>query len=93
MAPGGITADDAGDQRATSQGGHVARDVAGPARPEVLVDDVHDGYGRLRRDALDPAPDELVEHQVAHDQDTHAAQAPRQPRQSPAAHAAHGGSP
>src|SRR5262249_18242483 len=82
-------ADAPGDTRRPRGGGHVARDVAGAAGPEVLVDDVHDRHGCLRRDALDPAPDELVEHQIAHDQDPHATQAARQPRQPLAAHATH----
>ena len=45
------------------------RHVRRAAQAIALVIELHDGHRRFRRDAIDPADDEMIEHQVADDQD------------------------
>ena len=45
------------------------RDVGGAAEPELFVFEPHDRNRRFRRDAIDLADHEVVQHHVADDED------------------------
>src|SRR5579885_1732308 len=79
--PRGVVADNAADRHPSPEGSDVARNVARAARPRVVRHDADDRHGRLGRDALDLAPEELVEHQIADDKNAHAGEAPHEPPQ------------
>ena len=51
------------------------RDVARTAEAELLVLEPHDRHWRFRRDALDAADDEVVEHDIADDENGAASEA------------------
>ena len=70
-----VCADDADDRGAHAERAQVGEHVGRAAEVDSLAAYVHDGDGRLGRDARDVAPDELVEHHVA--EDDHVAQAHR----------------
>ena len=59
----------------------VARDVGRAAGIVGLGVDIDDRHGGLGRDAADPAPDELVEHQVTDDEDAFGTEAVDQRRE------------
>ena len=48
--------------------GDVVRDVGGAAEAVVFVIELHHRHRRFRRNAIDPADHEMIEHQVADDQ-------------------------
>ena len=64
-----VVADCAEYFRRHVQGGEVARDVGGATRHEAFTLEIHDRHRRFRRNARDAAPDELVEHHIADDED------------------------
>jgi hypothetical protein len=49
--------------------------VGGAAQPAALRGHLHHRHRRFRRDALDRAPDEVVEHEIAGHQDAYAREA------------------
>ena len=71
----GVAADDADRLDAAAERDDVVGDVGGAAEPLRLVVEADDRHRRFRRDPLDPADDELIEHQVADDQDGAAGEA------------------
>ena len=88
-----VAADHTADRGTAAERGDVAHHVPRAAGTHVLVGHVHHRDGRFRRDAIDPAPDELIEHEVAHDQHADTAQPAHERREPPPPHAAHGASP
>lgn len=64
-----ISADEAKDGDVAGEFAEIAGDVCRAAGVLGLAVDLHDGNGGLRRDAADTAPDELVEDEIADDQD------------------------
>ena len=66
--PGLIVADDPGRKDFSPQRAEVADDVAGPAQNVGLRADLDHLHRGLGRDTLHPAPEVLVEHQIADDQ-------------------------
>ena len=64
-----VGADDADERGAHAERAQVREDVGRAAEAHRLAPYVHDGDGRLRRDARHVAPHELVEHHVAVDGD------------------------
>ena len=76
LAPRSIASDDAARGGATAERRHVADDVAGAAGAGVVGGHPHHRHGRLGRDAVDPSPDERIQHEIADDQHAHPAEAP-----------------
>ncbi len=65
---GGVGPGEADQFDLPSERPHVVGDVGGAARTEVVVVVLDDRDGRLRRHSVHAADDELIEHDVAHDQ-------------------------
>jgi hypothetical protein len=57
-----------------TQAQNVVHDVGGASEMDALVRHLHDRYGRLRGDAIDATPDELVEHEITDDEQAHPAE-------------------
>src|SRR5579863_9716169 len=58
------------DDNLRAEASHVHRNVGCAPRLLVVTQTAHHRDGSLRRDPLDIAPDVLIEHHVAHDEDT-----------------------
>ena len=71
-SPGFISADDANDVDLSGERPHVPSDVSRAAHTELFPIEFHDRNGRFGRDSTDTAENEVIEHQVADDQDTQA---------------------
>ena len=67
--PRAVLADDAGDGRLRAEGAQVVDDVGRAAGDVGVPVGVHHHHRRFRRDAADPAPDVLIQHDIADDQD------------------------
>ena len=65
----GVRAHDAHDGDRPGKLAQVARDVGRAAGEIFLFVNLDDGHRRFGRNPADPPPDELVEHQVADDED------------------------
>ena len=66
---GVIGADQADQARRGAEGADVVGDVGGAAEADLVADVLDHRHRRLRRDALDAPDRELVEHDVADDDD------------------------
>ena len=65
----GVVADDADRSTRPPSATMLLRDVGGAAEPPGLVVEADDRDRRFGRDAIDGADDELIDHQVADDED------------------------
>ena len=65
-----VVADDPDEHGRRAERAHVVRDVGRAAQPILVAHVLDDRHRRLRRDALHAPDDELVEHQIADDNDT-----------------------
>jgi hypothetical protein len=66
----GVVADGAHHGDVGREGEEVAGDVGGAAGVELVAFDLDDRNRGLGRDTADAAPEEAVEHDVAHDEDS-----------------------
>ena len=66
----GVVSDDTGDLGLREQCGQVACDIGGSAGHQAFALKFNDGDGGFGGNAGDAAPDELVEHDIADDEDT-----------------------
>ena len=64
-----VQADASDQQRLAVKRPHVGRDVRRAAEPELFALESHHRHRRLRRDAIDPANQKVIEHHVADDGD------------------------
>ncbi len=65
----GIFADDANDMDVAAERHDVAGHVRGPAKPELLAVELHDWDRRFGRNPRDASVHEVVQHQVADNED------------------------
>ena len=65
---GFVAANDAQEVGRGFQRRQIAGHVGRAAGHEILALKIHHRHGRLRRNARDTAPDELVQHHIADDQ-------------------------
>ena len=62
-------------ENASAQCGNVVRDVGGAAEAPGLLFEANDGHGRFRRNPVNATDDEMIEHQIADDDDGAAGEA------------------
>jgi hypothetical protein len=76
-----VLTDDAGESRVCAEAGQVARHIGRSARIGRTALDVDHRHGRLGRNARDFAPEKLIQHQVANDENLPAREGPKELRQ------------
>jgi len=72
----GVGADDTASRGSPPESTDVVHDIRRASEAEALIGHPHHRHRRLRGNAVHSSPDELIEDQIAHDQDSHAAEAP-----------------
>ena len=70
-----VVADEADERHAAAERRDVVRDVGRAAEPVFVAREADDRHRRFRRDAIDVADQEVIEHHVADDDDATAGEA------------------